>query len=204
MLDKNMKEFLADLAAPKPTPGGGSVAALAGALAGALTGMVSGLSQKKAGESQKKFREVEEKACVLREELCELIEKDSQAFKAVMEAFRLPKETEEEKEQRKKRLQEVFKGAASVPMEVMEKCIEVMELASTGVKEGNPNCITDGGVAVLLAHAGLQGAAMNVRINLSSIKDDRFCDDARKKSAELLARGNSIKQEVEAILEENI
>ena len=124
----------------------------------------------------------------LRAELLSLIDEDTEAFDRVMAAFKLPKGSDE----RKVALQEAFKGAASVPMKTARLCYRAMELAAVAAEKGNKNSITDAAVAALVAHAGLEGAILNVRINLSSIMDDEFSSalssevDSLSKSASIL------------------
>lgn len=202
MENMRLDEFLEELGAAKATPGGGSAAALAGGLAGALAAMVSGLSIKKAEKDQaQEFEKIKEEARALSQDLLTLVEKDAQSFAAVMEAFGLPKETQEEKDKRRQAIQEAFKGAASVPLEVMEKCLSAMEMAQYGVEKGNPNCITDGAVGVLMGYAALEGAAMNVRINLGSIKDEQFVQEAQRRLENVRRKSKELKDAMEEILE---
>ena len=200
-----LEEFLQDLGSGKPTPGGGSASALAGALGSALAQMVGNLTLKKAeGDKKEKFEQAIDKARDLQKELIQLVEKDAASFNEVMKAFRMPKETPEEKEERKTAIQGAFKGAAEVPLEIMEKALETSRLAFLGVEAGNPNCITDGGVGVLMARACIKGAAMNVKINLGSIKDKDFCSKAESRVQEILEESRMLEEKMERLIEEAI
>ena len=160
---------------------------------------------------KKKFKEVEdelkgvlEKAEEIRGQMEEFIVKDAESFDKVMTAMKLPKYTDEEKEKRNLAIQEATKGAISVPLQVMEKGLEALKLSRIVVEKGNPNMISDAGVSALTAKTAVEGAYLNVRINLNSIEDRNFVTstkdgaDALKKEALLLA------QEIERKVEEKL
>ena len=168
--------FLEDLASDSPAPGGGSASALAGALAAALATMVCHLTLGK-----KKFAEVAEEIEVIRSKaqhtqtrLQKLMAEDTFAFNAVMDAYKLPKTTAAEQATRQEAIQRALQKAAETPLEVMQQALEVITLAETLVEKGNPKAITDIGCAVHLAKAAIEGAALNVKINLGSIADADF------------------------------
>ncbi len=170
---RETSSFLEDLSAGTPTPGGGSAAAYAGAMAAALVGMVSRLTL-----ARKKFADVHEhmQAIVLRsDELRQSLQKavalDSQAFDAVMDAFRMPKNTDEEKVARDDAIERATHQAATVPLQVVREVVEVVTLAAEAAEIGNPNAATDAGSAGSMAHAALQAAGLNVKINASSVSD---------------------------------
>jgi len=178
LIDMNIQQFLDELASDSPAPGGGSVAALAGALGCALSSMVCNLTKGK-----EKYLAVEKdilmalkKSEQLRSRLTELIDEDTQAFNDVMKAFKLPKDTDEQKKQRSAAIQEGYKKAAEVPLKTAEICAQILDVALVVAKKGNQNSITDAGVSTLLARAGVSGAALNVKINLGSIKDTEFVE----------------------------
>lgn len=175
--------FLDRLAEGTPTPGGGSVAALAGALSTALTAMVCRLTLGKAGYEAHaaEFNELLKRAERLRAELIELVDEDAAAFDEVMSAYRAPKG-----EARTARIQEALMHAAEVPFKVMSHSNQALELASVAVEKGNATAITDAGVAALLACAAGRGAAMNVEINLSTIKDEAYVRSTRADMDRLL------------------
>lgn len=175
MLKLTVNDFLEQLASDAPAPGGGSASALAGALAAALVGMVANLTQGK-----EKFVAVEaemvklsQDAEVIRKQLATLMEEDTAAFQQVMAAFRLPKETAANKELRRARIEESMIHAAKVPLKTAETALKVLEIAHLAAEKGNPNAVSDAGVAALLAWAAVEGAALNVKINLGSIKDEK-------------------------------
>lgn len=182
LADKNLKEFLKETASNSPVPGGGSVAALSAGLAAALTAMVANLTIGKKG-----YEELEEEMTVIAKEaekykdlFIEYIDKDSDAFNQVMDAFKLPKETEEEKEIRKNKIQEALKNAALVPLEVARAASKIMDIIEKVVVKGNKNAVTDGAVAAMMARTATLSALYNVKINLGSIKDAEFVEKTQK------------------------
>lgn len=182
LADKNLKEFLKETASNSPVPGGGSVAALSAGLAAALTAMVANLTIGKKG-----YEELEEEMTVIAKEaekykdlFIEYIDKDSDAFNQVMDAFKLPKETEEEKEIRKNKIQEALKNAALVPLEVARTALKIMDIVEKVVVKGNKNAVTDGAVAAMMARTATLSALYNVKINLGSIKDAEFVEKTQK------------------------
>ncbi|HHY78576.1 MAG TPA: cyclodeaminase/cyclohydrolase family protein [Clostridiales bacterium] len=182
LADKNLKEFLKETASNSPVPGGGSVAALSAGLAAALTAMVANLTIGKKG-----YEELEEEMTVIAKEaekykdlFIEYIDKDSDAFNQVMDAFKLPKETEEEKEIRKNKIQEALKNAALVPLEVARTALKIMDIIEKVVVKGNKNAVTDGAVAAMMARTATLSALYNVKINLGSIKDAEFVEKTQK------------------------
>ncbi len=159
-----------------PVPGGGSIAAVCGTLSGALVEMVANLTvgKKKYSEVEGEMLEIAEKANSLRESLVEDIQKDSDAFAVVMEAFKLPKETEEEVEIRSIAIQNAMKLAAETPLEIARKAYSVMFLSEQVVADGNSNAVTDGLVSLMLARTAVLSALLNVKINLDSIQDPEY------------------------------
>jgi glutamate formiminotransferase/formiminotetrahydrofolate cyclodeaminase len=175
------ESFYDEVASSSPAPGGGSVAASAGALGAALSAMVCRLTVGK-----KKYAGVKDELTDV-----QLIDTDKEAFNRVMDAFGLPKSTDEEQAARTEAIQTATRGAASVPLTVMKKSLEVLSLAETVAAKGNENSITDAGVAALMASAAVEGAGYNVRINLTSIDDKGF-------AANLQSEVASIRKETEA------
>lgn len=174
LTDLTIEEFLEITCAGEDEgAGGGSVAALAGAVAAALAVLVANLTL-----GRKKFADVEDEMLAIRDrgkELCmvltRLMDEDIEAFTPVMNALRLPKETDAEREERKTRLQEALAEAARVPLKTAELSLEVLDLASRAVHHGNSSAATDAGVAVMMALAGVEGAALNVNVNLALVED---------------------------------
>ena len=187
LVDKSVRDFLRELASRAPVPGGGSVAALSAGLASALTEMVANLTVGRKGfeEVEGEMRQITQKASEYREEFLKDIDKDAEAFKKVMDAFKLPKNTLEEIDKRKQIIQEEFKNAALVPLEVAKDTVKLMEFIAKIVEKGNRNAISDGAVAVMMARSAILGALYNVKINLQSIKDEDFVSRISKQVHEL-------------------
>jgi methenyltetrahydrofolate cyclohydrolase len=188
LMKLNVKMFLDELASSSPAPGGGSVAALSGALGAALSSMVCNLTIGKKGYEtvQDEILDILHKSEDLRKHLTDLIDKDTEAFNEVMTAMKLPKETEEQKTHRQQEMQTAFKHAADVPLETARTCVHVMDVAHIVAQKGNKNSISDAAVSVLMAQAGVQAAMLNVRINLSSIKDQEYVQKVSTELHELL------------------
>lgn len=180
LTEKTVNQFLDELSSDSPAPGGGSVAALAGSLGAALTSMVCRLTvgKKKYVEVQDEIAEVLDQSEVLRKQLSELVEEDTKAFNEVMKAFGMPKENEEQQQARSAAIQEATKYAMIAPLNVMKLSLDAMHLARTVAEKGNKNSISDAGVAALMLQAACSSAALNVRINLQSLKDESFVHDA--------------------------
>lgn len=176
LTEKSVSTFLNELASNSPAPGGGSVAALAGSLGAALTSMVCNLTigKKKYVEVEGEMKSVVEKSEELRQTFTSLIDRDTEAFNKVMEAFALPKETDDQKALRTAAIQAATKEAALVPLSVMQHVIDALALAKIVAEKGNVNSISDAGVSALMLYAAAEGAALNVQINLGSITDTEF------------------------------
>lgn len=203
LYDLKVADFLTELASDSPAPGGGSVAALAGALTASLIAMVGRISTKNE-EAQARIQEIVQNADKLSAELKELIQKDTQAFNEVMAAFKMPKGTDEEKAARSNAIQSGYKEAALVPLQVMEKAVEAMELASEIAEIGNQNAVTDAGVAGLMGLASAQGAAYNVQVNLLSIKDEEFKREKADRLSQTLMKAKNLACEIENIVQKAV
>lgn len=195
MLEMTVREFLSALASDAPAPGGGSAAALAGALAAALTAMVANLTRgkEKFAGVEAKMSALADQAAELRDGLAQLVEEDTAAFNRVMAALRQPKDTPEAKAAREAAIQAALAAAAEVPLRTAEAAVSVLGLAQEAATYGNPAAASDAGVAALLARAAVEGAALNVDINLASLKDpERRAElSARKERALTAARGQA-------------
>ncbi|RPI06897.1 MAG: methenyltetrahydrofolate cyclohydrolase [Ignavibacteriae bacterium] len=172
----SVNEFLNETASSSPAPGGGSVSALAAALGAALTSMVCRLTigKKKYAGVQAVLEGVLKQSEILRRKFESLIDEDTAAFEKVMAAYGLPKESEEQKLNRAAAIQEATKTATIVPLNLMELCLEGIDLVRIIAEQGNQNSISDAGVAALMIQAAGEGAALNVKINLGSIQDSHF------------------------------
>jgi len=193
-----------ELSADSPAPGGGSAAALCGTLAAALCSMVAALTWGKKGmESERPtMKEIGEKAQALKDWFLEAVDRDSQAFTAVMAATRLPKASEAERVARERAVEEANLAAALVPLEVLEASVEALELALRAGRRGNPNSVSDAGVAGACALASAEGAGLNVRINLPSLADRGAAAALLARHDELLARARLLASQVREAVEE--
>ncbi|MBB6112820.1 glutamate formiminotransferase / formiminotetrahydrofolate cyclodeaminase [Mucilaginibacter lappiensis] len=199
LVSMSLVEFADETASESPAPGGGSISAYVGSLGASLAGMVANLSSHKKGwdDRWEEFSNWAEKAQVYKDELIRLVDLDTTAFNRIMESFGLPKSTPEEKVSRDKAIQDATKYAIEVPFKVMQLALNSMEVIKAMVEIGNPNSVTDAGVAALCARTAVLGAFMNVKINASGYKDKDFVTD-------IIAKGNDIEhkaiaQEAEVI-----
>ena len=163
------------------------MAALAGALSAGLSAMVAGLTLGRSGDTEfeERMSALIGKATLLRTRLTADIDRDADAYGAVMNAYRMPKGTDEEKTTRVKAIQAALEEAARVPLSVAEAGVDLLAIAEIVVTDGNPNAVTDGAVAALMARSSVLAALFNVRINLSSIKDESLVSEMRAKAEEL-------------------
>ncbi len=198
LTEKTVTKFLDELASNSPAPGGGSVAALAGALGSALTSMVCNLTigKKKYLEAEGEMKHILQQSENLRTMFTKLIDKDTEAFNKVMEAYGLPKETEDQKALRSAAIQGATKEAALVPLEVMKHCIDALALAKTVAHKGNTNSLSDAGVSALMIRAACESAALNVRINLNGINDEEFVGWKSEEVTSLLRTSKSMAEEI--------
>jgi len=182
LADLSIKEFLAETASGSPVPGGGSIAALSAAIAAGLSEMVANLTIGKKGyeEKEKQMKVIKKATTDFRNKLIKDIDRDSDAYNDVLAAFRLSKATEQEENIRKQAIQDAFKKASLVPLDVAKNAFKIIELADGVVKHGNKNAVTDGAVAVMMARTAALSALYNVKINLASIKDKDFVERIRK------------------------
>ena len=184
LTELTIKDFISKVISNDPVPGGGSVSALNGALAAALSAMVANLTvgRKKYVEVNELMQELSARFEKLSQKLIEDVDRDSDAYNRVFAAFKLPKETDEEKQIRSEAIQHETKYAAQVPMEVARAVYEVLPQIDAIAQKGNSNAITDACVSMMCARTAILGALLNVRINLTSIKDEVFvnamCEEA--------------------------
>ena len=179
LTDLTVKGLLDVTAGKDPVPGGGSISALSGSIAAALTEMVAGLTigKKKYAEVEEQMKELVERVQKIRQQLILDVDRDSEAYNVVFAAFQMPKETDEEKAARSAQIQEATKIAANVPMEVARRVYSLLSDIEEVVSNGNQNAVTDGCVAMMSARNAIIGALFNVRINLTSIKDEQYAAD---------------------------
>jgi len=185
--DLTIREFMEKTASSAPVPGGGSVAALVAALASSLSQMVAGLTIGRKGfeDCQEEMKTITASASKLRQRCIANIDRDSDAYNQVLAAFKLPRDSEEDKQARAEAIQSALKQATRVPLETATLAFEIIELAARTVEKGNPNAVTDGAVGAMLARSAVLAGLYNVNINLSSIKDSEFVIDISKQVEQL-------------------
>lgn len=194
LVEMQINDFIAVLGSDTPAPGGGSASALAAAQGIALTKMVTELTigKKKYAEFEDEIELLQKKAKSLQEGLLRAIDEDTEAFNQVSAVFGLPKTTEEEKKARREAMQSALKGAAVTPFSMMEKIVDALKVTQAAVGKSNTNAASGLGVAALNLKAALQGAWLNVLINLASIKDEMFVRQYRKAGESLVEEGSKI------------
>jgi formiminotetrahydrofolate cyclodeaminase len=190
--------YLDDAASGKPAPGGGSVSACVGALGAALTSMVCNLTigKEQFAGVEGQMKEVLAASEAARARLQQLLQDDTTAYSGVLVAYRLPKETAEEKAARRKAVQDGLVVAADVPLEICRVAVEVCRLAKVAAELGNANAVTDAGIGALLGEAAAVGAALNVRINLGSIEDAEYVQRTSAEIEAILGEAAALRAEV--------
>ena len=183
LVEQRVIYFVAATASKEPTPGGGAIAALTAATGAALAEMVANLTFGKKGYEavQTEMEELQAKAEAIRKRMLELSQADADVFNIFMNALGLPKNTDEEKAARTAAIQQAYKDAAMVPFEIGELANQIFDLAELASRKGNQNLITDGIIAAINARAAVKSAFLNVRINLSGIKDESFVAELTSK-----------------------
>ena len=206
LVDMTCTAFANETASESPAPGGGSISAYLGALGASLGTMVANLSSHKAGwdERWEEFSKWAEQGQKLKDELLFLVDEDTRSFNKIMDAFSLPKGTDEEKQQRSAAIQEATKYAIEVPYKTMEKAFEVFSLCRAMVEVGNPNSVTDAGVGALCARSAVLGAYLNVKINAGSLKDKEFVDNILAKADQLTVKAQQTEDEIWAMVKSKI
>jgi len=197
-IDQPIRHFLDKLASKSPEPGGGSVAALTGALGAGLVSMVCSLTlgKEKYKDVQPQIEALTKESEQLRAEMQDLVQKDTEAYGALSEVYKMPKNTDAEKAARTARMQEALKKACQVPFEIGLKALEVAKLARRAADIGNVGAVSDAGVAVLLAQACAQSAALNVKINVNSIRDDTYNKDVWTRTQDVLKQVAALEKAV--------
>ncbi len=202
----SLSEFADETASESPAPGGGSVAAYVGSLAMSLGTMVANLSSHKKGwdERWEEFSKWAEKGQQYKNELLQLVDEDTRAFNLIMNAFSLPKTTDEEKIIRTQSIQSATKYAIEVPYKVMQASFSGMQIIKAMAETGNPNSISDAGVGALCARSAVMGAFMNVRINAAGYDDKIFAKDIVAKGKEIENKAIALEAEIIKIVNEKI
>ena len=206
LIDLTVKGFADETSRESPAPGGGTIAAYMGALGAALGTMVANLSSHKPGWDARweEFSNWADKGQKIQAELMTLVDEDTEAFNRIMEAFGLPKKTEEEKAARSAAIQAATLFATRVPLHTMQASFKVFELCKAMAEEGNPNSVSDAGVGVLAARAAVLGAGLNVKINASGLKDRETADKLVGEANELIKKANELEAEIMKIVEKKL
>jgi formiminotetrahydrofolate cyclodeaminase len=194
--EQRFVDLLRSFRSPNPTPGGGSASALSGAVGASLLAMVAALPKPRITnlDDQKRLDTARAACASISDRLARLMDRDSEAYEGVVVAFRLPKESDEEKRLRSSRIQEALQAATEAPLDVMRSCLDAIQAAADVAALGNANASSDVQVALELLMAGTRGAKLNVAINLSSIKDQQYVGAATKLAEELEADAESGRQ----------
>ena len=204
LIDMSLKAFMDETASDSPAPGGGSVSAYLGALGVALGTMVANLSGHKRGwdDRWKEFSDWAEKGKAIQNSLLQMVDEDTRAFNTILEAFSLPKKSEEEKKIREAAIQKATKDAILIPLNVMETAFSGFELIKEMAGKGNPNSISDAGVGALALCSCIKGAFLNVKINASGLTDKEFVNSVIARGEEIVSK--TIAQEEAILLTVNV
>ncbi len=198
LVKMDLRDFTNELSTDSPAPGGGSVAALAGALGSALTSMVANLTvgKKEYQKNRGEMKEVAVDAQKYKDALLRAIDRDTDAFNNLMNAFRLPKKTDEQIVKKEQAIEAATKEACLVPLDVMKNSLEVLKLAQVVAEKGNENAASDAGVASLMARSAVEGAGLNVKINLPGINDAEFVEKMKTEVKNLIAEANNLQNKI--------
>ncbi|ADO76247.1 cyclodeaminase/cyclohydrolase family protein [Halanaerobium praevalens] len=196
--ESSLKEFTDKLASKSPTPGGGSVAGLCSALSAALNSMVVNLTK------ENSFGQSGAQLSKLKTESLDLMDEDAESFKQVMSAFKLPKNTEAEKEKRTKAIQTALVGAAESPLKIMKLGLEILKLGTKISEKGNVNAVSDAGVGALLALTAVKGGYYNVLINAESLKDESAAEKLESKADQIVQEAEKLAAEINEMTEKRI
>ncbi len=197
-IENSINSFIEELSSKNAVPGGGSASALSSSIGASLIIMVTNLTigRKKYLEVSDKMQEVQDKVIANRDTLTKLIEEDSKGYSAVMDAFKLPKETEEEKKARSKAIQEALVVAANVPLEIARVSLDTLKYVPYVFKNGNSNAVSDAKVAAVMLRSGTFGAIYNVEINVDSLKDRELAEKYTEEIAKIREEAIALEKEV--------
>lgn len=206
LVDMNLVDFANETSSESPAPGGGSISAYCGAMGAALGTMVANLSAHKRGwdERWEEFSDWAEKGIAYQNELLRLVDDDTNAFNKIMEAFRLPKDSDEEKALRQKAIQDATKFAILTPFKVMETAYDSMQVMKAMAEIGNPNSVTDAAVGALCARTAVRGAFLNVKINCGDCEDQQFVSDILEKGQALVDKATALENDIMKVTEGKI
>ena len=198
MIDMSCVDFVEVLASKEPVPGGGGASALVGSIGMALGSMVGNLTlgKKRYADVQDDIQEILKKADVLQKELLELVRKDAEVFEQLSKAYGLPSKTEEEKSEKDRVMEDALKLACSVPITIMEKAMDCINLHEELAEKGTSIAISDVGVGILFVKSALIGASLNVFINTNSMKDKAYAEQINAKADQLIRDGSKKADEI--------
>lgn len=188
LIDGTVRSFLDSLGSADPVPGGGSASALAAAMAAGLFKMVVGVTRDKEEDKREPLAPLQARVSAIADTLAALVDRDAGAYGRVRDAYRMPKETEDQRIQRNMAIQLGLREATTVPLEVLEGCLELLEVAPDVVLYGRVSCISDAGTGNFLALSAAMGALLNVQVNMAHILDEAFVTLAWSRATELLER----------------
>lgn len=196
---EGIEAFISSVAAAVPLPGGGSAAALAGALAAALGEMMAGLTEgrEKFASIQSQVLEIHAKLAAFRNVLQALVQEDATAYKSLLNALRLPRETEEQRTARADAIEKSARGATMTPLRTARAAFEILEYLEILIEIGNPHAKSDVAVGAQLAYASLKGGQYNILANIRGLRDDSFADSCRGEITDLVLRGHKILQQID-------
>jgi formiminotetrahydrofolate cyclodeaminase len=195
---------LEEIASDSPAPGGGTVSALGGALSAALSSMVYRLTLKKSNDLRLEMGPALDRCMAMCEELLDLASEDAAAFDRVMDAFRLPNRTPEEKAVRIQVIQKELKSACTVPFSTAKLCLEAITLGMAALEKGSPTACTDAAVGILCASTGLKGALFNVVVNLKSIHDEAYVSKMREEVCRIWRNGEDLLNQVFPLIDKHL
>jgi glutamate formiminotransferase/formiminotetrahydrofolate cyclodeaminase len=206
LISMDLVAFANETSSESPAPGGGSIATYMGALGVSLGGMVANLSAHKSGWDHRweEFSNWAEKAKQFQSHLLKLVDEDTMAFNKIMDAFGLPKSSEQEKAVRTKAIQQATEFATQVPFKTMQLCFDSMEVMKAMAEIGNPNSVTDAGVGAIAARAGVHGAYLNVKVNASGLHNKEFSTSIINDATEILKKAKQLEDEILKIVESKI
>ena len=206
LVNMSLLAFADETASESPAPGGGSISAYVGALGISLGTMVANLSSHKPGwdEQWEEFSAWAEKGQHLKDQLLMMVDEDTKAFNKIMNAFGLPKGSEEEKKSRTEAIQSATKYATEVPFKVMELCLTSFDVIAAMTEHGNPNSVSDAGVGALCARSAVMGAFLNVKINASGLKDKNYVENILQRGQEIQDRAAKFEQKILEVVNRKI
>ncbi|MEA3317882.1 MAG: glutamate formimidoyltransferase [Bacteroidota bacterium] len=206
LVDMSLSEFADETASESPAPGGGSVAAYMGSMGISLATMVANLSSHKRGwdERWEEFSDWAEKGMQYQAELTRLVDEDTEAFNKIMDAFGLPKKSDEDKATRKKAIDDATKNAIMIPFKVMEIAFKSLDIVKAMAEIGNPNSVSDAGVGALAIRSCVKGAFLNVKINTAGLDDKEFVNDIMNRGKEIEKQTEELEKVILNIVEEKL